>query len=81
MIKQKEFEKRRLQLMDIAGNGSVIIVRAAAHKIRNKDSTYPYRQDSDFLYLSGFSEPEAMLVLLPQDKGGHSIIFCRERDA
>jgi len=80
MIKQKEFEKRRLQLMDIAGNGSVVIVRAAAQRFRNKDSAYPYRQDSDFLYLSGFSEPEAMLVLLPQDKGGQSIIFCRERD-
>ena len=81
MIKQKEFEKRRKQLMEIAGNESVIIVRAAAHKIRNRDTTYPYRQDSDFLYLSGFSEPEAMMVLLPHEKGGHSILFCRERDA
>ena len=80
MIKQKEFEKRRNQLMQAAGNGSVIIVRAAAQKFRNKDTGYPYRQDSDFLYLSGFSEPEAMMVLRPQDKGGHSIIFCRERD-
>jgi Xaa-Pro aminopeptidase len=81
MIKQKEFEKRRKQLMEIAGNGSVIIVRAATQKIRNRDSAYSYRQGSDFLYLSGFSEPEAMIVLLPEDKGGHSIMFCRERDA
>lgn len=81
MIKQKEFEKRRIQLMNIAGDGSVIIVRSAAQKIRNKDAAYPYRQDSDFLYLSGFSEPESMMVLLPQDKGGQSIMFCRERDA
>lgn len=66
--------------MEIAGQGAVIIVRAAAEKIRNKDAAYPYRQDSDFLYLSGFSEPEAMMVLLPQEKGGHSIMFCRERD-
>jgi Xaa-Pro aminopeptidase len=81
MIKQKEYAKRRSQLMDIAGSGSVIIVRAAAEKIRNRDAAYPYRQDSDFLYLSGFSEPEAMMVLLPQDKGGEVIMFCRERDA
>ena len=80
MIKQKEYAKRRLQLMEIAGEESVIIVHAAAQKIRNNDVGYPYRQDSDFLYLSGFSEPEAIMVLLPEDKGGHSILFCRERD-
>jgi Xaa-Pro aminopeptidase len=80
MIKQNEYAKRRLQLMGIAGEGSVIIVRAAAEKLRNKDTAYPYRQDSDFLYLSGFSEPEAMMVLIPRDKGGRSTMFCRERD-
>lgn len=81
MIKQKEYAKRRLQLMEIAGDGSVIIVHAAAQKIRNNDVGYPYRQGSDFLYLSGFSEPEAIMVLLPDEKGGHSILFCRERDS
>jgi Xaa-Pro aminopeptidase len=81
MIKQKEYEKRRKHLMDIAGSGSVIIVRAASQKIRNRDAAYPYRQDSDFLYLSGFSEPEAMIVLLPEADGGEAILFCRERDA
>ena len=80
MIKQKEYAKRRLQLMDIAGDESVIIVPAASHKFRNNDVNYPYRQDSDFLYLSGFSEPDAMMVLLPAGKGGRSILFCRERD-
>ena len=81
MIKQKEYAKRRSQLMEVAGSGSVIIIRAATQKIRNRDAAYPYRQDSDFLYLSGFSEPEAMIVLLPGDDGGESILFCRERDA
>ena len=80
MIKQNEYTKRRNQLMQIAGDGSVIILRAATQKIRNNDAHYPYRQDSDFLYLSGFSEHEAMMVLLPEGKGGHSIMFCRERD-
>lgn len=80
MIKQKEFTKRRHDLMDLAGEGSVIIARAATQKLRNNDAHYPYRQESDFLYLSGFSEPDAMMVLLPDENGGHSIMFCRERD-
>lgn len=80
MIKQKEFAKRRHHLMEISGEGSVVIVRAAAPKIRNNDAHYAYRQDSDFLYLSGFSEPDAMIVLLPEEKGGQSIMFCRARD-
>ena len=80
MIKQKEFAKRRQQLMEIAADEAVIIVRAATQKIRNRDAHYPYRQDSDFLYLSGFSEHDAMIVLLPQGNSGRSILFCRERD-
>lgn len=58
----------------------MVIVRAATQKIRNNDAHYPYRQDSDFLYLSGFSEPDSMMVLLPEDGGGQSIMFCRQRD-
>ncbi len=80
MIKQKEFAKRRHHLMEMTGQGSVVILRAATRKIRNNDVHFPYRQDSDFLYLSGFSEPDAMMVLLPEEKGGRSIIFCREKD-
>ena len=80
MIKQKEFANRRQQLMDIVGDGAVIILRSAEPKTRNNDANYPYRQDSDFLYLSGFSEPQAMMVLLPDEKGGQSILFCRERE-
>lgn len=67
--------------MDMVGHESVVIVRSAPHRIRNNDVRYPYRQDSDFLYLSGFSEPEAMIVLLPGGKDGRSILFCNERDA
>ena len=81
MIKQSEYARRRKQLMRMAGEDSIIIIRAASTRIRNNDVHYPYRQDSDFLYLSGFSEPEAMIVLLPQDKGGRSILFCRQRDS
>src|SRR5690554_4920144 len=80
MIKQKEFAKRRKLLMEITGEGSVVIVRSATAKVRNNDAFYPYRQDSDFLYLSGFKEPDAMIVLLPEDGGGRCVMFCREKD-
>lgn len=80
MIKFTEYARRRQQLMSMAGEGSIIILRAAPHRVRNSDVYYPYRQDSDFLYLTGFREPEAMLVLLPGEKSGTSILFCRERD-
>jgi Xaa-Pro aminopeptidase len=80
VISQKEYAKRREQLMRRAGEGSVIIVRAAAERFRNSDVQYPFRQDSDFLYLTGFREPGAMLVLLPGDKAGKSILFCRDKD-
>jgi len=80
MIKQKEYAKRRMQLMRMAGEGSIIIVCAAPERIRNNDVHYPYRQDSDFLYLTGFREPEALLVMIPDKEGGQSILFCRDRD-
>ncbi|MGD8384376.1 MAG: aminopeptidase P N-terminal domain-containing protein, partial [Lysobacterales bacterium] len=80
MIKQKEYARRRRELMGMCGEESVIIARSAAQKIRNNDVQYPYRQDSDFLYLSGFREPAAMLVMLPDGKDGRTILFCREKD-
>lgn len=80
MIKQSEYAKRRRHLAEMTGEGSVIIVRAAPEKIRNNDVHYPYRQDSDFLYLTGFREPGAMLVLIPGRADGEAVMFCRERD-
>ena len=56
MIKQKEFARRRRQLMRMAGEDSIIVLQAAPPRIRNNDVYYPYRQDSDFLYLTGFRE-------------------------
>ncbi len=80
MIKQQEFARRRLQLMRMAGEDSIIILCAAAEKIRNSDVHYPYRQNSDFMYLTGFHEPDAVLCLVPDEKAPKSILFCRERD-
>jgi Xaa-Pro aminopeptidase len=80
VIKQEEYAKRRQQLMRMAGENSIIILCAAPARIRNNDVHYPYRQDSDFLYLSGFREPDALLVMIPEKDGGRCILFCRERD-
>jgi Xaa-Pro aminopeptidase len=80
MIKQKEYAKRRRQLMRMAGEDSIIILLAAPARIRNKDAYYPYRQDSDFLYLTGFREHDAMLVMIPEEKEGQCMLFCRNRD-
>jgi Xaa-Pro aminopeptidase len=94
MIKQSEYARRRKQLMRMAGEDSIIIIRAASTRIRNNDVHYPYRQDSDFLYLTGFREPDALLAMIPAKTeangsgssnskkfGGHCILFCREKDA
>ena len=66
--------------MRMAGEDSIIILQAAPASLRNNDVYYPYRQDSDFLYLTGFREHDAVLVIIPQKKDGKCILFCRDRD-
>ncbi|WP_456412824.1 Xaa-Pro aminopeptidase [Thiolapillus sp.] len=78
---QTEFKRRRRQLMRMMGKGSIAILPAAATRLRNSDVHYPYRPDSDFYYLTGFAEPEAVAVLIPGRKQGEYILFCREKDA
>jgi Xaa-Pro aminopeptidase len=80
VIKQKEYARRRRQLMRMAGEDSIIILQAAPASLRNNDVYYPYRQDSDFLYLTGFQEHDAWLVLIPDEKDGKCILFCRDRN-
>jgi Xaa-Pro aminopeptidase len=81
MIKSAEFARRRRSLMEMAGEDSIFIIPSARERIRSKDTTFPFRQDSDFWYLSGFDEPEAVLVLVPGRQHGANLMFCRERDA
>ncbi|HOZ25133.1 MAG TPA: Xaa-Pro aminopeptidase [Thermomonas sp.] len=77
---RKALARRRQQLMQAAGDGSILILPAAPERIRSRDTHYPYRQDSDFWYLTGCAEPDAVLVLVPGRKHGEAILFCRERD-
>ncbi|HVL00491.1 MAG TPA: Xaa-Pro aminopeptidase [Dongiaceae bacterium] len=79
-ISRKEFAERRRELMALMEPNSIAIVPAAPARTRSRDTEYPYRQDSDFYYLSGFPEPEAVLVLIPGRAHGEYVLFCRERD-
>jgi Xaa-Pro aminopeptidase len=59
------------------------VIPTATHKVRNNDCEYRFRPDSDFWYLTGFAEPESVLVLVPQPAGStkpRSILFLREKD-
>ena len=75
-----EFARRRKQLMRMMGENSIAILPTANEQVRNRDVLFPFRPDSDFFYLTGFSEPEAVMVLLPNRKQGEFLMFCREKD-
>ena len=77
---RREFAKRRRRLMDMMGEGSIAIVPTAPVRPRNRDVDFPYRPDSNFYYLTGFGEPEAVAVLAPEREQGEFVMFCRERD-
>lgn len=76
----KEFKRRRKRLMDMMGNESIAILPTASVYFRNNDVEFPFRADSDFYYLTGYPEPEAVVVLIPDRSYGEFVLFCRERD-
>ncbi len=79
-MKQSEFKKRRKQLMQQVGKGNIALIGSASVRPRNRDVNYPFRQDSDFYYLTGFNEPDSLAVFIPGRKQGEYILFCREFD-
>lgn len=74
------FAARRKKLMQWMGPNSIAILPSATEKVRSHDVHYPFRQDNDFWYLTGFNEPEAVAVLVPGRKHGEFILFNREKD-
>ena len=72
------YAQRRARLLKSMRHG-IAIIPTAPEVARNADTHYDYRHDSNFYYLSGFAEPEAVLVLVAGDKP-QSILFCREKD-
>jgi len=79
-VNSKEFARRRKHLMDLIGADGIGIVAAAPERVRSRDTHYNYRPDSDFYYLTGFQEPEAVAVLMPGRAQGQFLIFSRERN-
>jgi Xaa-Pro aminopeptidase len=79
-MNRKEFARRRRQIMRMMGKGGIAILPTAETKLRNRDVEYGYRPDSDFFYMTGFSEPESVAVLVPGRPHGEYLLFCRERD-
>ena len=71
------YAQRRQHLAQSLGDGGVAVIATAPPRTRNKDSEHPYRFDSSFYYLTGFSEPHAVLFLNAQ---GQSVLFCQPKD-
>jgi len=77
---QPEHAARRRRLAQIIGDDGIALIAATPERSRNNDVDYPYRPNSDFRYLTGFSEPEAIAVIAPGFAEGGYLLFCRERN-
>jgi Xaa-Pro aminopeptidase len=76
----REHARRRKELMRRIGKDAVAIVPASHEVVRARDTHYRFRQNSDFQYLTGFPEPEAIAVLVPGREDGEFVMFTRPRD-
>lgn len=77
----KEFHQRRRSFIRALGKNSIALIVANSLQYRNRDVEYPFRPGSDFYYLSGFPEPDALLVIIPNRPEGEVLLFCQERKA
>jgi len=77
---RREYQRRRRRLIKAIGKRGVAVVPAAAEQWRNHDNPWPFRQSSDFFYLSGLAEPDALLVLCPKRAEGEVVAFVSPRD-
>lgn len=80
MLDTSEYPKRRQTLMDRLGENSAIILASGTEKTRNADTHFKFRVDSDFYYLTGFDEPDAVFLVRPGLDCGASVLFCKDRD-
>jgi Xaa-Pro aminopeptidase len=79
MSTKTQYTHRRKQLADAIGEEALAIISAGVEQIRNGDAHYRFRQQSDFYYLTGFNEPNAVLIILG-GKNGESILFNRVKN-
>lgn len=73
------YRQRRARFAEAIGD-AVAIIPAASERTRNADAHYEFRQDSDFFYLTGFNEPDALLVIAPKRETERALLFLRPRD-
>ena len=76
----EDFAARRRALAERVGEEGVVILPANREQQRNRDVHFPFRQDSDFLWLTGFPEPDAIAVFAPGRSEGELALFVRDRD-
>ncbi|NQV30664.1 MAG: aminopeptidase P N-terminal domain-containing protein [Candidatus Marinimicrobia bacterium] len=79
MVQVNIYRARREKLIKALGTG-VAILKGAPEQIRTNDTEYPYRQDSDFFYLTGYSEPGAACIINPSDKDHPFTLFVLPQD-
>ena len=80
MIKEKEYKKRREVLLDSLKKNSVAVVFSAKYQTRSNDTEYPFRQDSNFYYLTGFKEDNASLIFVKNKETIKTILFVYKKD-
>ena len=76
----EEVVRRRKELMQQMEPNSIALLCAAPPSTRSNDTEYLYRQNSDFYYLTGFTEHDALLALIPGREQGEVVLFCQEKD-
>src|SRR4051812_46111933 len=74
------FAARREAYMTALGKDAVAVVKSLPERLRNGDAYHPFRQHSDLLYLTGFVEPDATLILRPGAESERVVMFVRPRD-
>jgi len=76
----KAFQDRRAQFFTLMENNSMAVFPAGSEKTRSNDTEYPFCQNSDFYYLTGFNEPDACLLLIKKMDKQSAVLFNREKD-
>ena len=76
----KEFEKRRRLLTKLIGKDGIAVIPTSDTRVRSRDTDYPYRPGSDFYYFTGFSEPNAVMILAPGREDGAFVLCLRQKN-
>jgi Xaa-Pro aminopeptidase len=80
VIQESEYKKRRDRLAKKLSNNSLAVIFSAENKTRSNDTNYPYRQNSNFYYLTGFKEDNSALVIVKSKKEIKTILFVQHKD-